>query len=61
MENGLVEIILCTVIGICIGIVMTFAYLSQELDTTELKREAFERGYMTKAITKDDKVIYQWK
>jgi hypothetical protein len=47
-------------------LVMMVAFFPQKtppyhLGVSDTHKEAFEKGYMEKVITQDDKVIYKWK
>lgn len=64
-ENPLLSFVGGLVVGIgLLGLIMStwpeeFVVYNDGIRATH--KEAFEKGYMTKEITKDDKVIYKWK
>lgn len=55
MLCGVIIMLLSTIDGCRQG---TFNYRAGVSDT---HKEAFQRGFMVKEVTNDDKVIYKWK
>lgn len=59
MEDGFIG----SIIGFVVGFVVAWSFTTISLvsDIDEIKKEAFDRGYMEKQINSEDEVIYIWK